>query len=136
MIKKVATMCVTLVLLTVFIAGCTSSNTPTATPTVQGAQATHLTLASSNSTPAKNQSYTLSGYLNDSNNTGVGNQPINIYYHYAGETNWTFWKTANTSTTGKFSLTDQVTKTAYYKAAFPGDSSYAASSAEVTVTIK
>jgi hypothetical protein len=33
MIKKVAIMCVTLLLLTVFSAGCTTSNNPTATPT-------------------------------------------------------------------------------------------------------
>ena len=131
-----------LVVASLSVAGCTTSNTPTATPTetptAQGVQATHLTLVSSNSSPAKNQNFTLFGYLNDSNNAGLGKKPINVYYHLAGETNWTYWTTVVTNKTGYYSLSDRENQTevAYCKAAFPGDNSYAASSAEVIVTIK
>ena len=56
-------------------------------------------------------SYTLSGPLKDGNNAGIMGKSIDLYWHYAGETTRTYWKTVQTTATGCFTKSDSDTKT-------------------------
>ena len=98
------------------------------------ASATSVALTTSNANPASGESYTLSGTLKDSNNAGLANKAVQFYWHYDGQTDWTPGPTVQTTSTGSFSWSDYDTKNVTYKAAFAGESSYAASTSNV-VTI-
>jgi hypothetical protein len=72
-----------------------------------------LTLAASSTDVYAFQTYTLSGYLRDSAGNGVANQPINILYHFAGETAYHHSNTVYTDATGYYSTTTSSTQSVY-----------------------
>ncbi len=116
----------------------TSSSPELKVTIATGSQKTSITFTSPLDSQAPGQEYTVSGYLRDSNNAGLGpNKPIGLYWHYEGTTTWRYWTTVQTDEKGYFSTTSRDNVGYYLKATFPGDATYATSSSpELKVTIQ
>ena len=96
--------------------------------------APQLSLSASNPSPAVGESYTLSGYLSDSNGKALANKPIDIWVRHDGD-NGIRWKTITTDSNGYYGTSASSTQKAYIRTVFKGDSAYAGSSSDlVTVT--
>ena len=101
---------------------------PTPTP-----RATQLSLSADNSTPAANQSFTVSGTLT-TNGTAVPNEQITLQSASNGSVTL---GTPTTTANGSYSLTVSIPTQGNYtlQASFNGDSSYASSNASLPITV-
>ena len=101
---------------------------PTPTP-----RATQLSLSADNSTPAANQSFTVSGTLT-TNGTAVPNEQITLQSASNGSVTL---GTPTTTANGSYSLTVSIPTQGNYtlQASFNGDSSYASSNASLLMTV-
>ena len=81
----------------------------------------------------------LTATLTDQDNNPLANKTINFYYKPSSETTYTQAGSATTDSNGRatYTISVSVPGTYDFKAEFPGDDTYDASTAEVTnVTVK
>jgi 5-hydroxyisourate hydrolase-like protein (transthyretin family) len=108
----------------------TPTPTPTATPT------TTMTIAPSNTSPAVNQAFTLSGTLT-SNGTPLSGKTIRLNVRDPSG-NWSSWVNATTTDANgayTFARSESASGAYLYQTFFAGDTSYAYSNALVTLTV-
>ena len=110
-------------------------------PTVPAAVATTLSMTwSADSVPTIDAPVTFAGYLSTAKTATTTSVPLSpravtLYAKDAGATTWHAVATATTDTTGKYSLTAGVPRTASYQVRWAGDATYAASvSPAVTIS--
>jgi hypothetical protein len=96
-------------------------------PKVAAATPTHIDLYTTNAYPTKWTTYTIWGYLRDSNNNPVPYRSVAIWYRYSDQSSGTLLRTVTTNANGYFSTNDVDCKSLGYRAVFAGDSNYDAS---------
>ncbi|MGZ4862335.1 MAG: lectin like domain-containing protein, partial [Halobacteriota archaeon] len=99
-----------------------------------GPASTTVSAAATPQNPTSGSTYTLAGYLRDSAGAGVPNRPVDLYV-WSSDTPYKYWTTVITDAYGWWWVSDHHASGAYYDVKFPGDGSYADSSATDWVPI-
>lgn len=99
------------------------------TPVVTATRTPRLTASSTPPWPVRDQRYVVGGSLREWVSDvviAVPNRPIQIWWKYPSETNYHYWCTVRTSSTGYYYFTDHEggQRAADYKIVFAGDSVY------------
>ncbi|MGZ4926340.1 MAG: hypothetical protein ACXV4B_07820, partial [Halobacteriota archaeon] len=95
---------------------------------------TSITVTSPTGTQQSGSTYWLVGYVSDSAGAGVPNRPVDLYV-WSSDTPYKYWTTVFTDAYGWWWVSDHHASGAYYDVKFPGDGSYADSSATDWVPI-
>ena len=104
-----------------------STNPPPTGPTLPTGAATTLGLTAGTLTPAVGQAVPLSGDLRTASPAGgVAGRAVTMWSRPTGSTTWTRVASGTTDSTGHYSLSTTVAKTADYQVRWAGDASYAA----------